>query len=292
MRKFTAILIMLLSTLTYSQENLINKTSIPFTLTQYGHIIIPVEINGVEGKFIFDTGAGINIIFKNFADKIENLQQTDNFYTGHRATGEELQVDLYNLESLSLGSFNVKNVITGIYDIDFEYDGLISLTLFRKTPISIDFRNKVITIESESSMLDLIKDKDFEMPIQITNDRNIDVSISTNIKLNNKLNLNVGLDSGAGFDVYRFNSRYLTAFKIDSTLIKKVYKKSYFKEGEGNNFFITKIPDLIDDNNNASVKDFDAIFIEGLIYEGIMGINWIGEKLTIDISNHRILVQK
>lgn len=292
MRKFIAILIMLLSTLTYSQENLVKKTEIPFTLTQYGHIIIPVEFNGVEGNFIFDTGAGINLIFKDFADKIENLQKTDNFYTGHRATGEELQVNLYNIDSLSLGNFNVMNTVAGVYDLEFEYDGLISLTLFTKTPITIDFKNKVITIESEFSLKDLIKEKDFEMPIQITNDRNINVSISTNIKLNNKLNLNVGLDSGAGFDVYRFNSRYLTALEIDSTLTKKVYKKSYFKEGEGNNFFITKIQELSDNNKYVLVKDLDAIFIEGLIYEGIMGVNWIGEKMTIDIANQRIIVQK
>jgi len=184
------------------------------------------------------------------------------------------------------------NTVAGVYDLEFEYDGLISLTLFTKTPITIDFKNKIITIESESSMKDLIKEKDFEIPIQITNDRNINVSISTNIKLNNKLNLNVGLDSGAGFDVYRFNSRYLIALEIDSTLTKKVYKKSYFKEGEGNNFFITKIPELSDNNKNVLVKDLDAIFIEGLIYEGIMGVNWIGEKMTIDIANQRIIVQK
>jgi len=130
------------------------------------------------------------------------------------------------------------------------------------------------------------------MPVQISNDRDIKIGISTTIKLNDKLTLNVGLDSGAGFGVYRFNSRYMKNLGIDSTKIENEFKPSFFKPEEGNEYYYTKLDKLTDTNKNVFVQDFKATFINGLIYEGIMGVNWIGRKITIDIPNKRLIVQK
>lgn len=37
-------------------------------------------------------------------------------------------------------------------------------------------------------------------------------------------------------------------------------------------------------------ENFKATFIDGLIYQGIMCINWLGDKITIDMANERIIV--
>lgn len=291
MTRVITCLLILFTSLIYSQQKTSEQINIPFTLTPNGHIIIPANINGIEGNFIFDTGAGINLLTKKFADKITDLEKTKHFYTGHRATGEQIQSDLWNSKSLEIGDFKVRNEIFAVYDLEFPLDGLISLTPFKQKQITIDFKNKILSIESDESLNDLIAKKDFVIPIQISNDREIKIGISTKIQLNDELALNVGLDSGAGFDVYRFNSRYMEEFGIDSTKIKSEFKPSYFKPKEGNNYYYTILSKLTDDAKNVSVKDFKATFIEGLIYEGIMGINWLGEKITIDIPNKRLVVQ-
>src|SRR5690606_27308341 len=97
------------------------------------------------------------------------------------------------------------------------------------------------------------------------------------------LKLNVRLDSGAGFDSYRFNARYLEGLGIDTSAVKKEYRSSYFKPEEGNIYYFSEIPELEDGNGNVRLEDLSATFIEGLIYEGILGINWLGEVITIDI---------
>lgn len=79
---------------------------------------------------------------------------------------------------------------------------------------------------------------------------------------------------------------------IDSTKIESEYKKSYFKPKQGNMFYHTNIEKMSDKNKNTFISDFKTKFVEGLIYEGIMGINWIGKVITIDISNKRLIVQK
>lgn len=43
-------------------------------------------------------------------------------------------------------------------------------------------------------------------------------------------------------------------------------------------------------NGKVSVEDFKATFIDGLIYEGIKSINWLGDKITIDVPNKRLIV--
>jgi len=292
MTKVISFLMILLSTITYSQEKITNQINIPFTLSENGYIIIPVTINGIEGKYVFDTGAGINLLFKKSAEKIKDLEKTNHFYTGHRGTGEGLEIDLWKTKSLEISNFKVNDETFGVLDIDFPLDGLISLTMFKNKQITIDFGNNILSIESEKSLEKLIANKDFEIPLQISNDRDINIGISMKILLDNQLSLNVVLDSGAGFNVYRFNSRYMKNLGIDSTQVKKIYKPSYFKPGAGNNFFITQVSKFSDAAKNVSTNEFRAIFIEGLIYEGIMSVNWIGKKITIDIPNKRIIVQK
>ncbi len=292
MNKLITTILILFTILSHAKKKTTEKIEIPFTQTSNGHIIIPAKINGIEGNFIFDTGAGINLLTKKFADKVTDLEKTHHFYTGHRATGEEIQSDLWNSKSLEIGNFKVDKEIFAVYDIDFPLDGLISLTPFKDKPITIDFKNKILSIETENSLSQLIAEKDFEMPIQINNDREIRIGIATTIKLNDTLTLNVSLDSGAGFNVFRFSSRYMENLGVEINKIKSEFKPSMFKPEEGNEYYYTTLSKLTDINNNVSVKDFKVTFIEGLIHEGIMGINWIGQKITVDIPNKRIIVQK
>jgi len=156
MIKLITSLLILFTSLTYSQRKIPEQINIPFNQTPNGHIIIPATINGIQGNFIFDTGAGINLLTKKFADKITNLEKTNHFYTGHRATGEQIQSDLWNSEFLKIGDFKISNEIFAVYDLEFPLDGLISLTPFKETPITIDFENKIIRIESDKSLKELI----------------------------------------------------------------------------------------------------------------------------------------
>ena len=292
MKRVITTILILFTTLTYSQQKITEQIKIPFTLTDDGHIIITAQVNGIQGKFIFDTGAGMNLLTKKFADKVNNLEKTHHFTTGHRATGEEIQSDIWYSKILEIGDFKIKNEIFAVYDFDFPLDGLISLTPFKDEQITIDFEKKILSIESDESLNQLVINKNFELPILISNDKEITIDIATYVQLENKLSLLVNLDSGAGFGVYRFNSRYMTDLGIDSTKLKSEYRKSYFKPEEGNIFYFTTLSKLTDENKNTSAKDFKVSFIDGLIHEGIMGIDWIGKKITIDIPNKRLIVQK
>ena len=286
---FLLVTFLLFSTVFYAQHYTKEKIEIPFKLSPNGHIMIKASVNGVPGNFVFDTGAGMNLLTKDFADKIDNLEKTTHFYTGHRATGEAITSDLYQSEVLKIANFSIEDEQFAVYDIDFPLDGLISLTPLQQKAFTVNFEENKLVIESEESLRRRKENIKFEMPLEINNDRNVKVSVGTIVQLDS-LELHVGLDSGAGFDVYRFNSRYMEDLGIDSTQVESKYIPSSFKPEQGNQYYFAEVSRLSDLKVNAEQIGFRATFIDGLIYEGIMGINWIGEIITFDIPAKRILV--
>ncbi|MCK7554149.1 aspartyl protease family protein [Chitinophaga sedimenti] len=100
MRKKKALLLVLtlcMHTLLFAQSN------IPFELLPSGHLLVKAKADGVEGNFIFDTGGGLTVFTKVFFDKLRQVKKQDGGYTGFRATGERLDIDLYNVSSFEFG---------------------------------------------------------------------------------------------------------------------------------------------------------------------------------------------
>lgn len=279
------------ASLSFSQDYLPEKSSIPFTLSPNGHIIVTAEINGVAGDFVFDTGAGMHVLIQDFADKVDNLKKTSHFHTGFRATGEKIVSDMWLANSVTLDDFQDKNALVTTYDIDLPIAGLLSLTAFQDKAITIDYDNKILTIESANSLKNREEEADYELPLLIKNDMGVEVSIGTRVTLNDTLNLNVGLDSGAGTGVYRFNSRYMEVLGVDSTQVETKTRPSSFKPEHNTTYHFAKLSSLTGSNKNVRIENFKATFIDDLLYEGIMGIDWLGNIITIDMAGEKLWVK-
>jgi len=290
MKKIFLFLLIALSINSFGQNKLSKTITIPFELLGSGHILIKAKVNSIEGNFIFDTGAGLNLLTKKFADKVTNLKKTDGFYTGHRATGEAIDCDLWDSETLEIGSLTSKGQKFTTIDMEFPVDGLISLLPFRDFPLTIDYKNKVLVIETDKSLKELTK-SGTSFPIQISDDAEKTLGISTYVKVNDKLTLQMNLDSGAGFNVFRFSSRYMEKLGVDKTKVEKKYRASDFKPSEGNNYYFTKLDKIsIASTDKIKATQFNATFIEGQIYEAIGSINWLGDKITIDIQKKNMII--
>jgi len=44
-------------------------------------------------------------------------------------------------------------------------------------------------------------------------------------------------------------------------------------------------------NDRVKIRDVNAQFIDGLIYEGIVSMNWLGNAITVDIENKQLIVE-
>ncbi|HAK28166.1 retropepsin-like domain-containing protein [Sphingobacterium multivorum] len=64
-----------------------------------GHIVVEAEIEGKKGNFIFDTGGGINLFFEDFAKDLKK-NESYNFLTAFRATGEKMTIPIYRSSTI------------------------------------------------------------------------------------------------------------------------------------------------------------------------------------------------
>ncbi|MGY0035940.1 retropepsin-like aspartic protease [Pedobacter sp. NJ-S-72] len=270
------------------------KNECPITITDQGHIMVKAKINGVEGNFIFDTGAGLTLVTKKFSAKIKGLSKQDGGYTAFRATGEKLDADLFNASTLSLGTFSEANPVLTIFDVDFgPIDGLVSLMSFKNQVVTVDYEHKKLIFENQKSFTELKKKgKTVALQLSISRDKSLDMFAYFNV--NNKLNLQFSIDCGSGQNVFRINSKYMPALGIDSTDTSKVtarYQPSEFNPAVKTRLYSTNIESIaIRDNPAASVTNQKATFVEGLIYDGIVSLNWIGKKITIDVKNSQLII--
>lgn len=275
-----------------SQESEIQKQYImPIEITKYGHIEIKAKVNNVEGTFILDTGAGINVITKTFASKLGKIKMQDGSFTGFRATGESLDMKLYTINNLEIGDLHERNSTFTILDADLgKIDGLISLTCFREQPFTIDFANKKFYLESSRSLIRREQNGKV-IRIQLDDDRGVSVDMFTKVRVNNKLTLQISLDSGAGFNVFRFNAAYMKSLIGDTTNIKQYNKQGSLNANTTNNLYLADLNNLtLYDNPSINVHDIKVSFLKSLIYDGITSINWLGNCITIDVSKKELII--
>lgn len=256
-------------------------SQIPFTQDANGHILLQVKINGVNGKFIFDTGAGLNAIFTGFSKKIENIRSSDTIH-GQRATGEELVLNLYNAQTITIGNKNFTGQQYAIIDLKAgDIDGIISLQPFKTTPVTIDYLQHLIFFNQDSQGFSSI-------PIECSVSPKI-LDIHTDVLLNNSIKAKVELDSGAGQHSYWFAKKYMDSLGLDKADFDSITVKSDF--GKSNVNYKGKIKSLSTVNKIIAIQDLNVSFVEGLIYDGKTSIDWIGKILTIDIPQKKIFIK-
>lgn len=276
----------------------IQEETIPFTQDRDGHILFKAMINGVEGNFMFDTGAGINVITKRFFDKLRHLTAEDGIYTGFRATGDRQDVKLYHAQELTIGKNHFTAGPLTYVDLDWgSTDGIISLKNFEKDMIiTIDYAAKTLTFSPEGRFSALKKEATAVFPIQLEDLRGMELNIFCRVRVNNKLTLQFCMDSGAGTGLLRINQLFLQDLHIDTTdtaHVRKITHESEFQKGYRNTIFITNIDHLaIDEAQAIDEVNPRAQFVEGLIYDGIMAPDWLGKRITISIPDKEILVQR
>ncbi|WP_179412290.1 retropepsin-like aspartic protease [Mucilaginibacter sp. E4BP6] len=268
------------------------QSSIPFTITAQGHIMVKASINGVEGNFIFDTGAGLTAITKTFASKINGVTKEDGDLTSFRATGEKMSVDLYKAVSLSLGSFVEQKPQLTIVDANLgEIDGLVSLMSFRNQPFTIDYNKKQIIFETTKTLA-AIKKQGWVVPLQmdISRDKTLDVFVY--VVVNNKLTLQFCIDSGAGANIYRINGKYVSALGVDTAAAVKTYHPSEFNPQIKTVIYSANLQSLaIKGFPTINVQNVKTQFIDGLIYDGIVWLSWMGKQVTFDLPHSEMVVR-
>lgn len=261
------------------------EENIPFSLTANGHILIKASIDGVEGNFIFDTGAGLNMFFNTFAKKLKS-KETNHFFVGHRATGEPLRMPLYRSKSLSIGSFTTEDQWYTTFDMAMDsIDGILSLQAFQHTPVTIDYNKQVLSFDKLGK-----KEKKKFIALEMADYAGKALDIFTNVRINDKITIQILLDSGAGAQSYWIDESFLEKLSVDKTTLDSVEKKSEFNANKITKTYRGRLTEITTESKAAKVENPTVNFIQGLIYEGKMSIAWLGKKINISIPEKKLYI--
>ncbi len=266
-------------------------SQVPIQVLESGHITVKAKVDGVEGNFILDTGGGLTVFTKSFFEKIPHKVAVDGGFTAFRATGERLDVDLYKVYNFQLDALHKSEDEVSFLDINLGgLDGILSLKLFEQQPFTIDLVKKELVLETERSLSNARMAGE-RIPLQLHNAHGKALDIFAYFRVNDSLTLQLCLDSGAGKDVYRFNSKYLQRLglkALDSTV-----RKSEINTAFASKTYRAEVAKLAVANApSVRVTNFRAQFVDGLIYDGIVWINWLGSRITVDIPGKELVVAK
>ena len=109
-------------------------------------VVVPVELNGVERRFIFDSGIGLTLVRAG----IDGCVPTGSAYTGRRMSGQELEIELATTPGLAFAGVEAREVEVGILDMSgfppelADVDGFLSLSFFRRQAVTVDYRRGTI----------------------------------------------------------------------------------------------------------------------------------------------------
>jgi hypothetical protein len=160
MKKITALFVffLLMGTAAFAQRT----EQIPFEKAQSGLMYFNASINGVKGKFLFDTGASGVVINTGFFQQMESqglVSQAD--YLGNidvvGINNIKVNVKMYNIKTLNIDSFRAYDLQAFLMP-DTDAELIIGQSVFEKLgKVSIDNQNNVLLIEMPSYAISEIR---------------------------------------------------------------------------------------------------------------------------------------
>lgn len=266
---------------------------IPLEVLPSGHLLLKAKVNGVEGNFILDTGAGLNLVTRDFAQRVGGLQKQDGRFTGFRAIGDRLDLDLYSAKSIQLGSFAANSTTLSVYEGRLGgLDGLIALTALQQQPFTIDLPGKQLILETPASLTQRRKTGQ-AVPVQLSAMHGQALDVFAYFRVNDKLTLQFLLDSGAGAGSYRLNSAFAPQLGIDTAALApaaRSVRASEFNPANRNVIYRAPLTALAPQAAPAvRLRNAPVQLVNGLIYDGIVALDWLGPQLTFDLP-HQVLI--
>ncbi|MTI29354.1 retropepsin-like aspartic protease, partial [Xanthovirga aplysinae] len=179
----------------------VTTTTIPFELINQ-LIIVPVNINGLQAKFIIDTGVRTPLLFnRQLIRKIKGKVGRSVFFSG-AGSGKKVSGKVISGIDMEIGNLKGERISLVALDRNPKFkldegatvDGVIGYQLFSKFIVSIDYDKKLLTFAH--SKKNLIGEGFEEIPIHITDTKPY---LNSNICMDKDKDLSVKLliDTGA-----------------------------------------------------------------------------------------------
>jgi hypothetical protein len=266
------------------------------TIVQNRFLILSAVANGdIESTFILDTGAGLEVVSSKFFERIRDTAVPAGIATGFQSIGARVDLKLYRIPSLQIGSLTRTGMIiapyTGLDSLD-PIDGFVSLKFFEGTPFTLDFISGKLTLESDASLRGLEATAEV-IPLLEQRDRDVALSVYVPLLVNGTLKIQAEFDTGTGVETM-INPYFLKALGIDTGSPEATVSEFTNPDGKPQEMIQAPLASLaLAHSCLVRETDVEATFLKDFIYEGLIGWQLFRNYLiTIDLPNLRLLVRE
>lgn len=135
--------------------------AIPIRENPAGLLLITVKVNGIEGSFILDTGAGVSVIDSSHASRLQlTLEKDSATFTGAGAGGQGLEVIPSNGNKIEIGNHTVTDFTLSVMSFEHvsqklteagceEFLGVIGVDILKPGKAIIDYGSMTLYLSSQ-----------------------------------------------------------------------------------------------------------------------------------------------
>lgn len=265
---------------------------IPFRYVRH-LVAVPVHLGEVETELIFDSGIGINLISGDLASAL-GCEPTGLVFTGRRMSGQELEVPLAKLSSLALGERRWKDVDVAILDMAGPagiegVTGFLSLSLFDRTAVTVDFPSESIIVEEPDSLAQRAA-AGTSVPVEVERDGPSAVVYSRISLPCGGEPIRVEVDLGTDRLILDTGFAGRLGIELEDDAVEKVRGGD-----ETGHDFIRYFTKLLGEVSLTAAEDISQqdpdVMFQRIIHEGLVGVSFLRRfAVTFDLPSERMIL--
>ncbi len=250
-------------------------------------VLMPAKVSDTPIQVVFDTGAGIDVFAPSLIEKVHGKPAGQ--FTGFRATGERIDLALFIIPELTVGPVVKKDVLVAAWDVldKFHLDGIVSLNAFRQQPITFDFANKQLILETDKSMRRR-RATGAASSLQLDDERGISLDILAQFLVVDQPGQCV-IDTGT--PSAKVSTRYMDPLHIDKNSGDVHKHEGTTIAGAKEVRWGTSVPEISLAAAPLIKLAPARVSFSDIIYDCVVGVDfWHDRAVTIDIANRQLIV--
>lgn len=267
-------------------------TRVPFE--RLGHlIVVPVRLAGsIDVPFVFDTGIGVNILSKKFAEQA-GMIATAGVVSGRRMSGQEIRMPIGTLPSLQLGDRTWEDLpvapldMGGFHPALKDLGGFLSLGPFDSVPFTLHYPEKEIEVPATSPLGSRNSVGYQEVPLAIRRD-GPSIAVDLDLELPTGSVAHVEVDTGS--DSLILHDRYRAEFDVRPHSANVRTVEGTDETGQPNVRHFATIPGRFRIHGTHQIEqEAPHVMFQSIIYDGLIGDDFLKRfRVSVDVKRARI----
>jgi len=195
----------------------------------------------------------------------------------------------FSKRNVPIANWDVRSMLPNLDEFK-KVEGYLSLTYFRETPFTIDYKKKTFTIENEESLNERSL-QGMSVPLKISDE---DGSLTVSVEMERPVNETLLLQLDLGTDIMTLDNRFSKKIKLISDKADISTSTILDETGFLRERFFSKVDGIFSLGSTKEVNQTQpTVMFQNIIHDGIVGNDFFKDfVVTYDLSRSRIIISK